>query len=98
MCKFSAFQDFQDFWIFLKFQFLIFQGWTAGEVSAAIPPGGNLVDGLPPASSCSWQLVGTEKNFDLFVILGAFFLEVMHSFITVRVIYIFAIKFKEKEN
>jgi hypothetical protein len=47
---------------------------------------------------CSWQLVGCQKNVDLFMILGVFFVEVMHSFFTVLIICIFPTKFTEKEN
>ena len=52
--KFSDFQDFQDFLKFFLFQNII---WTSsledlgGEVGSTSPPGGNQVDGLPPASS-----------------------------------------------
>ena len=47
----------------------------AGPVSSTSPPGGNQVDGLPPASSntgaplASWN----PKNVDLYIILSVFF-------------------------
>ena len=44
------------------------------------------------------QLVGGTKNVDLFIIWGAYFVEVMRSFVMVIIICIFAIKFNEKEN
>ncbi len=44
------------------------------------------------------KLVGSQKNVDLFVISGAYFVEVMRSFITVLVIRIFPGKFSGKEN
>ena len=47
---------------------------------------------------CAVQLVGTQKNVDLFIILGVFFFELMNSFFTVLLIHIFPIKFSEKEN
>ena len=47
---------------------------------------------------CAVQLVGTQKNAELFIISGAFFFELMSSFFTVSSICIFATKFNEKEN
>ena len=47
---------------------------------------------------CSWQLVGCQKNVDLFVISGAFFVEVMRSFILILSICIFPGKFNKKES
>ena len=91
------------FMIFWKFHFLMRKSsgdipmLLAWLVSSTSPSGGNLVDGLPPASSntgaapASWkpQKCWTIDNF------WCFFFEVMHSFITRRAGSIFRSKFIE---
>ena len=81
---------FKIFKIFWKFQFFssnlhtniiygrLRQGSRLDE-SFRRKPGWRFTAGFE--YGCSWQLVGTEKNFDLFIILGAFFFKLMNSFI-----------------
>ena len=53
-------------------------------------PNGNLVDGLPLVAIRLQLAAGwSPDNVDLFIILGAFFFELINSFITVLVIGIF---------
>ena len=101
--KFSVFRIFQ---IFQNFQFLQHSilNMIAGKLewgsrldeSSRRKPGWRFTAGFE--YGCAVQLVGTQKNVDLFVILGVFFFELMRSFFTVLLIHIFPIKFSEKEN
>ena len=55
--KFSVFQKFQVFsknYIARKLHFNIISGNDCREVGSTSLPGGNQVDGLPPASSCNF--------------------------------------------
>ena len=101
--KFSVFRIFQ---IFQNFQFLQHSilNMIAGKLewgsrldeSSRRKPGWRFTAGFQ--YGCSAQLVGGQKKVELFIILGAFLFEVMHSFFTVLVICIFPGKFNEKEN
>ena len=101
------FKIFKIFKIFWKFQFFssnlhtniiygrLRQGSRLDE-SFRRKPGWRFTAGFE--YGCSWQLVGTEKNFNLFIILGAFFFKLMNSFTMRRCHWYFSRKVQKKRK